>query len=81
MSLLTSAEIKEEYLEWITARRKIAGGAQSYKIDTGQGSQTVTRADLPQINKTLAMLKSEYDEAVADESGESGIIAANFTRY
>lgn len=81
MSLLrTSAEIKTEYLIWIEARKVVAGG-QAYSLDTGQGKQTVTRADLTQINKTIGLLKQEYDEAIADESGESGIIAAQFRRY
>jgi len=80
MSLRTSAEIKVEYLIWIEARKVVAKG-QSYKLDTGQGSQSVTRADLPQINKTLGILKQEYEEAVAEESGESGIIAPTFRRY
>lgn len=80
MSLRTAAEIKVEYLIWIEARKVVAGG-QAYSLDTGQGKQTVTRANLPAINKTIGMLRQEYDEAVADESGESGIIAATFGRY
>jgi len=81
MSLRTSAEIKVEYLIWIAARTKIAEGAQSYTLNTGQGSQTVTRADLPGINKTIGILKQEYEEAIAEESGESGILAPTFRRY
>ena len=81
MSLRTSAEIKVEYLKWITAREKIAEGSQSYRFDTGQGNQTVTRADLTQINKTIEILKQEYEEATAEESGDSGIVAATLRRY
>ncbi len=80
MSLRTSAEIKVDYLEWIAARKVVSKG-QSYSLDTGQGKQTVTRADLSQINKTLGILKQEYEEAVAEESGESGILAPTFRRY
>ncbi len=29
------------------------GGIQSYKLDTGQSVQTVTRLDLTQLNKTI----------------------------
>lgn len=33
-----------------------AGGVQSYTLDTGQGRQTVTRADVPGMNKMLDSL-------------------------
>jgi len=80
MSLRSSAEIKAEYLEWIEARKVVAKG-QAYTLNTGQGSQTVTRANLSEINKTIGILKQEYEEAIAAESGESGIIAPTFRRY
>ncbi len=80
VSLRAAAEIKIEYLEWIEARKTVAKG-QSYRLDTGQGSQTVTRADLTQINKTIEILKQEYEEATAEESGDSGIVAATLRRY
>lgn len=33
-----------------------AGGVQSYTLDTGQDRQTVTRADIPTLNKMLDSL-------------------------
>lgn len=80
MSDRTSTEIKTE-LDAARTARTTALSAQTYSLDTGQGKQSVTRADLTQINKTITILRQEYDEAVADESGESGIIAATFARY
>jgi hypothetical protein len=35
---------------------------QSYSLDTGQGRQTVTRADLPSINATIAQLEAEIEQ-------------------
>ena len=35
-----------------------AGGVQSYTLDTGQSRQTVTRADIPELNKMLDALYS-----------------------
>jgi hypothetical protein len=32
---------------------------QSYSLDTGQGRQTVTRANLTEINRTIAELEAE----------------------
>ena len=36
---------------------------QSYSLDTGQGRQTVTRANLTEINRTIQSLEAELDEA------------------
>jgi hypothetical protein len=45
-----------------TARRT-AMQAQSYSLDTGQGKQLVTRADLSSINDTIRQLESELEDA------------------
>jgi hypothetical protein len=63
------------------AARRTALSAQSYSLDTGQGKQQVQRANLSDINKTIRELEAERDSAVADASGESGILAGNFQRY
>lgn len=34
----------------------VANGVQSYTLDTGQSKQTVTRADVPNLNTMLASL-------------------------
>jgi hypothetical protein len=75
-----SAEIKVDLDAALTARRT-ALQAQSYSLDTGQGKQQVQRADLGAINKTIRELQTEYDEAVASESGDTGITAGSFQRY
>ena len=45
------------------AARIAAATGQSYTLDTGQGRQSVTRADLATINATIATLESELSEA------------------
>ena len=49
--------------------------AQSYTLDTGQGRQTVERASLSDINKTIRELTQELEDAT-----EPGILAGNFDR-
>jgi hypothetical protein len=44
------------YEEALTA---IAGGAQSYSLDTGQTRQVVTRANLTEIRNVIAQLESD----------------------
>jgi hypothetical protein len=43
------------YEEALTA---IAGGAQSYSLDTGQTRQTVTKANLTEIRNALSSLEN-----------------------
>lgn len=45
------------------ASRRIAMDAQQYSLDTGQGRQSVQRADLAEINKTIKALEAELAEA------------------
>jgi hypothetical protein len=58
----TAAAIQTD-LDVAYAARRIAMNAQSMQLDTGQGRQTVTRADLPAINATIRELESELAEA------------------
>jgi hypothetical protein len=62
MSSRTVAEIQIDLDAAYVARRAALSG-QSYSLDTGQGRQTVTRADLPAINATIRDLESELAEA------------------
>ena len=62
MSSRTVAEIQTD-LDAAYAARRAALSGQQYSLDTGQGRQTVTRADLPAINATIRDLESELAEA------------------
>jgi len=58
------------------ADRRTAMSAQSYTLDDGQGKQTVQRANLTEINKTIRILEAELDEA----ANGGNILAGNFDR-
>lgn len=45
------------------AARATALSAQSYSLDTGQGKQQVQRANLSEINRTIALLEQELEDA------------------
>jgi len=75
-----STEVKAD-LDAALAARRTALQAQSYSLDTGQGKQLVTRANLSEINKTISELQSEYDQSVAEESGDTGVTSGSFQRY
>jgi len=62
MSARSATEIQTD-LDAAYSARRIAMNAQSMQLDTGQGRQTVTRADLPAINATIRELESELAEA------------------
>jgi hypothetical protein len=64
----TAAQLQTVLDAYYAAQLALATSA-SYSIDTGQGRQTVTRANLPDINRTIADLEAE----LADLS-ESGIM-------
>jgi hypothetical protein len=68
-------EIQADLTEAYAARRT-AMSAQSYTFDDGQGKQTVQRANLTEINKTIRLLEAELEEA--SEGG--GILVGNFNR-
>lgn len=75
-----STEVKAD-LDAALAARRTALQAQSYSLDTGQGKQLVTRANLSEINKTINELQIEYDQAQSEESGDTGVTAGSFVRY
>ena len=45
------------------------GGVQHYALDTGQSRQTVTRADIPELNK---MLDSLYNRLTTQQARLTG---------
>lgn len=51
-----------------------AGGVQSYTIDTGQTRQTVTRADLPQLNKMIDSLMNRLATLEARLNGNQTMV-------
>ncbi len=69
------AEIQAD-LDAAYAARRAALLGQSYTLDTGQGRQTVTRANLTEINRTIQTLETEMAEAV--DGANPGIA---FERY
>lgn len=81
MSLRTVAVIQAE-LDEAYAARSAAMKASQYRIDSGQGSQSVTR-DLRAINETIQLLEAELEVAQADAScgGNSGLIKPEFRRF
>ena len=50
------------------------GAIQTYKLDTGQTIQTVTRADLEDLNKTLDILYNRYSTLCARRDGASSLV-------
>ena len=79
MSLRSTTDIQTDLDLARSARMKAITG-QSYSLDTGQTRQTVTRANLTEINKTIRQLESELARAEAADRGDSGIVALNFRR-
>jgi len=75
----SSADIKIDLDAAVDARRKAMSG-QEYSIDTGQGRQSVRRADLNQLNATVNMLQAEYESALDDEQNGGGIMSVSFSR-
>lgn len=71
-----NADLDAAYASRLTALQ-----AQSYSLDTGQGKQSVQRADLNSINKLIRELQNELETATDDANGGSGIISGNFQRY
>ena len=49
------------------------GAIQTYKLDTGQTVQTVTRSDLEDLNKTLDILYNRYSTLCARRDGAASI--------
>lgn len=76
----SSVEIQED-LDAAYISRRTALQAQSYSLNSGQGSQAVTRASLSQINETIKDLQAELEAAINSESGYNGIVSGSFKRY
>lgn len=72
-----SAEIQVDLDAAYAARRSALTGGESYRLDTGHGSQAVTR-NLKNIESAIKSLEAEMADAV-DPSG--GILAPTFRRY
>ena len=49
------------------------GNMQSYKLDTGQSVQTVTRADLASITKTVQSLYNQLSTLCARKDGAASV--------
>jgi hypothetical protein len=71
----SAVAIQADLDAFYAARRTVALGA-SYSLDTGQGRQTVTRANLTEINHTIQILETELAEAT--DGANPGI---SFERY
>lgn len=80
MSLRTSAEIKAK-ITVLEAKIVKAEDAIQYSLNTGQSSQSVQRANLDSFYKALGYWEKKYETAIAEESGSTGIIAAQFRRH
>jgi hypothetical protein len=62
----TAAQLQTTLNAYYAAQTALAS-AQSYTMDTGQGRLSLTRANLPDINRTIADLEAEL--AQAQDSG------------
>lgn len=66
---------KVQIVAFEDAATALAGGAQSYTIDTGQTRTTVTRPDLEWIQKTIDSLYNRYATLQARLTGSGTVIA------
>ena len=80
MSLRTSAEIKVK-ITALEANIEKAEDKLQYSLDTGQGKQSVQRADLDSLYRSLKFWEQKYEQAIAEESGSTGIISLQFRRH
>lgn len=67
MAIFTPTELAEQIAAYKAALLALATH-KSYTINTGAGSRTVTKQDLPEIRNTLEYLKREQ----AELSGQHG---------
>jgi hypothetical protein len=72
-----TADIQADLTAALESRR-MALQAQGYSLDTGQGKQSVNRASLSEINKTIRELQAELDEA---QNSDAGLMTGSFMRY
>lgn len=65
------ARTEEMIVAYEDAILALAGGAQSYTLDTGQTRQTVTRAQLMDLRATLSNLENRRETLKARRFGGS----------
>ncbi|AAQ96471.1 hypothetical protein [Vibrio phage VP16T] len=65
------ATILNAYLDAITAL--LTANVQEYTLNTGQGSQRVTRLDLQQLQENYGLLYRQYD-ALVSRCGNGGLV-------
>ena len=63
------------------AARRVALKAQSYSSDSGQSKQSVSRASLSDINKTIRELQIELENASAIAGGAADLVGLDFERF
>lgn len=71
------AEIQVDLDAAYTARRMALTG-QEYSLDTGQGRQSVKRANLKDISEMISGLQAELEDAQAESVG---LITGSFQRH
>jgi hypothetical protein len=72
------ARTKELIVAYEDAIEAIAGGAQSYSLDTGQTRQTVTKANLSEIRNALSHLENRLSTLDARRNGAGFISRPGF---
>ena len=70
------AEIQND-LDAARVALRSAMTAQSYSLDTGQGKQSVTRANIPDLQSLIRDLENELEDAI----GSGGNFFATLERY
>jgi len=81
VSLRTVSAIQSDLTNARAHRTAILTGAASYSLDTGQTRQTVARANLTELNRTIRELEAELGAAEAAARGDSGIVSMRFRRH
>jgi len=75
MAGLTLENAEAQLAIWLAADTALAGGAQSYRIETGVGtSRQVTRADAAQIQRNI-----DYWDQKCKQLGRGGIVVRGVT--
>lgn len=67
------AATKQQIIAYENASFALAGGVQSYTLDTGQGRQVVTKVDIVDLQKTLAELYGRCDTLSARIGGTGAV--------
>lgn len=69
------ARTEELIVAYEDAIAALAGGAQSYTLDTGQTRQVVTKADLSQMRSALSMLENRREAYRSRLYGTGRVVA------